>query len=447
MKKFCSIFIICFGIHIAGNACDDHAKPLKVNYLKVKAKSGQGALALLREYQVHEFSCVLDEFYKLNKLKKNVDLKVGQEYLLPIKTLAFDGKSIRSTLDINDYELAKSIEKFNQTATAKKLRKHDFKKSKLLWVPPYDITCNDVAESNPIKSENKESKNTNTTSEKETKVSIADKKLLSPNDEIVHADNTKLVSETPELKRVSNKKVTFSLFGKKYEEVSIVSNKLNGQAFYLVPGHGGPDPGAVAKNIHGNFDACEDEYAYDVSLRLAKNLIENGAEVFVIVQDKNDGIRDEMYLDCDTDEVCMGDHEIPINQKKRLRQGMKKVNSLYHKNKGNKIKNHWMISIHVDSRPSEDRQDVFFYYQSDSPESKSKTIDIQNVFTQKYETFQNREYKGSASARPLYVIRASRPEPIFIELGNILNAKDRERILRPTNRQLLADWITEAFLK
>lgn len=62
MKKFCSIFIICFGIHIAGNACDDHAKPLKVNYLKVKAKSGQGALALLREYQVLEFSCVWMSF-------------------------------------------------------------------------------------------------------------------------------------------------------------------------------------------------------------------------------------------------------------------------------------------------------------------------------------------------------------------------------------------------
>ena len=64
----------------------------------------------------------------------------------------------------------------------------------------------------------------------------------------------------------------------------------------------------------------------------------------------------------------------------------------------------------------------------------------------KYET-QNREYNGSVSTRPLYVIRASRPEPIFIELGHILNVKDRDRILKPSNRQLLANWITEGFLK
>jgi len=36
----------------------------------------------------------------------------------------------------------------------------------------------------------------------------------------------------------------------------------------------------VAKNVNGKFDVCEDEYAYDVSLRLAKNLLEKGAEVF-----------------------------------------------------------------------------------------------------------------------------------------------------------------------
>jgi len=46
----------------------------------------------------------------------------------------------------------------------------------------------------------------------------------------------------------------------------------------------------------------------------------------------------------------------------------------------------------------------------------------------------------------LYVIRASNPDPIFVELANIRNPKDQERILSPKNRQVLADWMLEGFL-
>lgn len=410
---------------------------LNVKYLQIKAKKGQGVLSLMREFNLTPYSCSLDEFYKINGLKKSDGLIEGKSYFLPIIITKFDGKSIRSSLNIKDYDLAKSIENFNDIN--KETRKGDFRKNKVLWVPPYQ-SCNastDIAKQANIK----EVKNISEKTKSISRELVADKKI----DDIVHADNTKIESLSPVLKRVSNTKINFDLFGKKYAEVNIETDELAGQAFYLVPGHGGPDPGAVAKNVNGKFDVCEDEYAYDVSLRLAKNLLEKGAEVFVIIQDKNDGIRDEEFLDGDTDEVCMGGQEIPINQKKRLRQGMKKVNSLYHKNH-KKFAKHWMVSIHVDSRPSEDRQDVFFYYQADSKASKQKTIDIQKVFNEKYET-QNREYNGSVSTRPLYVIRASRPEPIFIELGNILNVKDRDRILKPSNRQLLANWITEGFLK
>ena len=410
---------------------------LNVKYLQIKAKKGQGVLSLMREFNLTPYSCSLDEFYKINGLKKSDGLIEGKSYFLPIIITKFDGKSIRSSLNIKDYDLAKSIENFNDIN--KETRKGDFRKNKVLWVPPYQ-SCNastDIAKQANIK----EVKNISEKTKSISRELVADNKI----DDIVHADNTKIETLSPVLKRVSNTKIKFDLFGKKHAEVNIETDELAGQAFYIVPGHGGPDPGAVAKNVNGKFDVCEDEYAYDVSLRLAKNLLEKGAEVFVIIQDKNDGIRDEEFLDGDTDEVCMGGQEIPINQKKRLRQGMKKVNSLYHKNH-KKFTKHWMVSIHVDSRPSEDRQDVFFYYQADSKASKQKTIDIQKVFNEKYET-QNREYNGSVSTRPLYVIRASRPEPIFIELGNILNVKDRDRILKPSNRQLLANWITEGFLK
>ncbi|MBK8737382.1 MAG: N-acetylmuramoyl-L-alanine amidase [Saprospiraceae bacterium] len=324
---------------------------LNVKYLQIKAKKGQGVLSLMREFNLTPYSCSLDEFYKINGLKKSDGLIEGKSYFLPIIITKFDGKSIRSSLNIKDYDLAKSIENFNDIN--KEARKADFRKNKVLWVPPYQ-SCNastDIAKQANIK----EVKNISEKTKSISRELVADNKI----DDIVHADNTKIETLSPVLKRVSNTKINFDLFGKKHAEVNIETDELAGQAFYIVPGHGGPDPGAVAKNVNGKFDVCEDEYAYDVSLRLAKNLLEKGAEVFVIIQDKNDGIRDEEFLDGDTDEVCMGGQEIPLNQKKRLRQGMKKVNSLYHKNH-KKFTKHWMVSIHVDSRPSEDRQDVFF---------------------------------------------------------------------------------------
>lgn len=37
------------------------------------------------------------------------------------------------------------------------------------------------------------------------------------------------------------------LFGKKLADVTVTSNRLQGACFYVVSGHGGPDPGAIGK--------------------------------------------------------------------------------------------------------------------------------------------------------------------------------------------------------
>ena len=79
--------------------------------------------------------------------------------------------------------------------------------------------------------------------------------------------------------------------------------------------------------------------------------------------------------------------------------------------------------------------------------SKKKAKKLQEVFSEKYEKYQGRDYNGSVSSRPLFVMRASDPEPVYVELANIRNQKDRERIILPQNRQILADWLMEGFLK
>ena len=120
------------------------------------------------------------------------------------------------------------------------------------------------------------------------------------------------------------------LFGKEMAEYKVTSSELKGCCFYLVSGHGGPDPGAIGKM--GNVELHEDEYAYDVMLRLARNLLMRGAKVHIIIQDAKDGIRNDKFLKNSKRETCMGD-PIPFNQFRRLEQRCDKINSLFKKDK------------------------------------------------------------------------------------------------------------------
>ena len=115
------------------------------------------------------------------------------------------------------------------------------------------------------------------------------------------------------------------LFGKKYASFQRTSSELEGACYYLVSGHGGPDPGAIGRV--GKRELHEDEYAYDIVLRIARNLMMRGAEVHIIIQDAKDGIRDQYYLNNSKRETCMGS-PIPLNQVARLKQRCDKINAL-----------------------------------------------------------------------------------------------------------------------
>ncbi|NOY95664.1 MAG: N-acetylmuramoyl-L-alanine amidase [Chlorobi bacterium] len=237
--------------------------------------------------------------------------------------------------------------------------------------------------------------------------------------------------------------ITYPIFGKKYENVPITSSELKGAVYYLVSGHGGPDPGAMS--IYSNKELCEDEYAYDVTLRLARNLIEKGATVYMITRDPNDGIRDESFLKPDKDELCYPGQTIPLNQMKRLRQRKDAVNKLYVKHKGHYQR---MIAIHVDSRSRGENIDVFFYHDKRSNAGKECARNIQKVFQQKYRQHQpSRGYKGTVSSRNLYVVKNTYPVAVYIELGNINHRRDQQRFIITDNRQAVSNWLTEGLVK
>ncbi|MCC8153428.1 MAG: N-acetylmuramoyl-L-alanine amidase [Tannerellaceae bacterium] len=238
------------------------------------------------------------------------------------------------------------------------------------------------------------------------------------------------------------KTINEPLFGKKYSKVEVTSNALKDACFYVVCGHGGPDPGAIGKI--GKHELHEDEYAYDIALRLARNLMAEGAKVHIIIQDEKDGIRDDRYLANSKRETCMGD-AIPLNQTERLKQRSDKINALYKKDKNNYTYCR-TIFIHIDSRSKRQQTDVFFYHCNKKAASKNLATTMKNTFEKKYKQHQpNRGFSGTVSGRNLYVLNSSNPASVYVELGNIQNSFDQQRIILSSNRQALANWLAEGF--
>lgn len=231
------------------------------------------------------------------------------------------------------------------------------------------------------------------------------------------------------------------LFGKMYEKYNIESNQLKGACFFLVSGHGGPDCGAIAK-IRGK-ELHEDEYAYDVMLRLARNLLQHGATVHIIIQDGKDGIRDVEFLSNNKSETCMG-KQIPLDQKARLKQRTDKINEL---SKKSKEKYQRTIFIHLDSRGQKEQLDVYFYHQANQ-RSKKLAENMRSTFRKQYQMHQpGRGFSGTVSHRSLYVLNNTQPTAIFAELANMQNKSDHDRFLKVNNRKALANWMLKAFIK
>lgn len=391
-------FLLCLNIQVLSQSG---------NYVVTEALEGDGVLSILNRYQLIDYPCNKEKFLELNKIKDGQGLIKGKSYFLPIETLVFNSRTIRSSIGIDDFKKALAIQHYNERMLDKDLRSDDFRVDKSLWVPHHFLHCY-----------------------------VEEIEVVTANGELPMAERAILTGGKGE----------YAIFGETYSKVPTISNKLKGQVFYLVSGHGGPDPGAVYKKNKKLY--CEDEYAYDVILRLTRNLIAHGATAYVIIRDPNDGIRDASYLEHDTDELAWGDKEIPLNQKKRLKQRSDIINELYKKNKRAGVKKQSVVFIHVDSRKAKKQIDLFFYYRENDAASKELATKMHKTMADKYKKHRTTgHYDGTISSRDLYVLRETTLPAVFIELGNITNPLDQKRILPKENRQALANWLCEGLMR
>ena len=408
-----SIFLVPTAVAQSGKApskvrTSASARTADKTYLEVPAKQGEDLPGLLQRYGLYDHECNITRFFAINGLKEDYRLKAGVSYKLPVEVVTYNGKSIRTTLGIKDWRTAKRIELYNKFALKEGLRSDNFIETKRLWVPWHELNCPE---------------------EGETAIAAAS-----------------LESSQGEESTVVRGSRHYAIFGKKYSKTALVSHKLKGKVFYIVSGHGGPDSGAQGKRA--GHTLCEDEYAYDVSLRLVRSLVSHGATAYMIVRDDNDGIRDEAYLVCDKDEKVWGSLTIPRDQKERLQQRCDIINRLTTKYAAVGDKNQFFIEIHVDSRSNDTKKDVFFYFRPGSEPSRKLAMQMQNTFEQKYlKKRSQRGYDGTVSSRGLYMLKeTTTPQAVFIELGNIRNDWDQQRLVLKNNRQALANWMCDALL-
>ncbi|MFH6982192.1 N-acetylmuramoyl-L-alanine amidase [Marinoscillum sp. 108] len=272
--------------------------------------------------------------------------------------------------------------------------------------------------------------------------------LPKPEEKVEKADEEVVMPDSVDMQTVKATKVLekryYGIFGADYAMVSIESRQLEGAVFYLISGHGGPDPGAVEH--YGGQLLAEDEYAYDVTLRLARKLIANGALVYLITRDPNDGIRDARLLEVDHDEETYPSKRIPRNHSLRLKQRVEVVNELYERHAAKPYQR--IIETHVDSRSKSENIDVFFYYHELSKDGQRLAQNLQQTFKQKYARYQpNRKYSGTIEPRnSLYIIKYSKAPTVYVEIGNLKNTRDQRRILDWENRDAIAMWITDGVI-
>ncbi|MCB0805294.1 MAG: N-acetylmuramoyl-L-alanine amidase [Bacteroidales bacterium] len=362
-------------------------------YLKSTVKAGEGAYSFLERYGLGRDIATLQLFREINDLA-DLNLLKNKEYKLPIRVYKYNGTSIRTTIGNDDYDYAVSIQKYNEQMQSAGNRNSDYRDDLILWVPEIMPNVTQIAGKEPA---------------------------------------------NPNLKGI------FPIFGKDYESVELIDDRLKDEVYYIVAGHGGPDPGAIGD--YGGQPLCEDEYAYDIALRLARNLLQHDATVYMINRDPNDGIRNEAVLKADKDEVCYPDLEIPLNQVRRLNQRVKAINELYSKHKIEGAKKQRAIIIHVDSRAKGQRIDMFFYHNPKSSQGKKLAETLRNTIEKKYAYHQKgRGYSGTVKPRNLHMLRETYPVAVYAELGNIRNFKDQQRFVVEDNRQAVANWLCEGIL-
>ncbi len=160
-------------------------------------------------------------------------------------------------------------------------------------------------------------------------------------------------------------------FDKAIRKLPPLSQKLKGWSIILDPGHGGRDPGAIVESMDGRGNSVfvvEDEYCYDIALRVYKALLRHGGDVHLTVISPNQTIRptkdasltyvnqkNEVY---NSRNINLEEDPWPVGNSWGLEQRIRVTKeSLKGKSRNKTI----FLSIHADNNPGDGKGSCILY--------------------------------------------------------------------------------------
>lgn len=235
------------------------------------------------------------------------------------------------------------------------------------------------------------------------------------------------------------------------------SQPLYGMVVVIDPGHGGTDPGSSGVFSREGIRVSEDEYVYDVSLRLERILRSKGAIVVKTIRDAKHSAPDARPANS----VMPPDqNEVFTSNGRRVQAGgwglltrVRHANSVLQKYPRHRVV---FLSIHFDSLGRKDREGVHFIRpRADNPELVGFLVDefgkggrLQNGGS---------SVLRNGDVRNILIMRG-RDDPysgewnrvrqrVLVELGNFSNEDDVWRIRDYRVRESYAQLITRALIR
>ncbi|MBK6931382.1 MAG: hypothetical protein IPH12_11140 [Saprospirales bacterium] len=103
-------------------------KPSKpaAEYLQIITEPGDNVTTVLERFELAGYDCNISAFFQINKLREDYRLKANTLYKIPVMVVPYDGKTIRSSLKIDDWQTAIRIDAYNKSAQEKGLRERSF---------------------------------------------------------------------------------------------------------------------------------------------------------------------------------------------------------------------------------------------------------------------------------------------------------------------------------
>lgn len=229
-----------------------------------------------------------------------------------------------------------------------------------------------------------------------------------------------------------------------------MSNALSSDLFVLDPGHGGRDPGAIVANTTGNHKQIylvENEYVYDITLRLYRFLKQNGAAAGLTILSPNHLIRNNLPSETLVNQANEVYNSSMMNKEGRRPLGVQSGLDMRSKiaaqmERYNHKTQNVFISLHADNtvqHGSIPTRDIFYYSSPSRTDMRSKRF---------AKTLVKYFPRSQALGRDLGVLRNNQtPIKILIEIRNFHYQSDAWAIRNPQIRESDAILLGKALIK